>query len=81
MGTIKGKFVKKQSIGSSVKLLIQPEDLEHDDKSNLILEVVDRKFRGTNFIYTLKTKGQSNYQLRSLMVFVHSHQYFKRIKY
>ena len=68
LGTIKGKFVKKQTIGSSVKLLIQPEDLEHDDKSKLILEVVDRKFRGTNFIYTLKT-------LSNLLipVFVHSH--------
>ena len=50
------------------KLLLQPEDLEHDDKSNLKLEVVDRKFRGTNFIYTLKT--QSNLLIP---VFVHSH--------
>ena len=68
LGTIKGNFIKKQSIGSSVQLLIQPEDLEHDDKSNLKLEVVDRKFRGTNFIYTLKTM---NNQL--IPVFVHSH--------
>ena len=68
LGTIKGRFIKKQPIGSAVKLLIQPEDLEHDDKSNLKLEVVDRKFRGTNFIYTLKTM---NNQL--IPVFVHSH--------
>ena len=68
LGTIKGNFIKKQDLGSSVKLLIQPEDLEHDDKSNLKLEVVDRKFRGTNFIYTLKTM---NNQL--IPVFVHSH--------
>ena len=40
----------------------------NDDKSNLILEVVDRKFRGTNFIYTLKTKGN-----QTIPVFVHSH--------
>ena len=68
LGTIRGNFVKKQPIGSLVKLLIQPEDLEHDDQSNLKLEVVDRKFRGTNFIYTLKT---TNNQL--IPVFVHSH--------
>ena len=68
LGTIKGNFIKKQDLGSLVKLLIQPEDLEHDDKSNLKLEVVDRKFRGTNFIYTLKTM---NNQL--IPVFVHSH--------
>jgi iron(III) transport system ATP-binding protein len=68
LGTIKGNFIKKQSVGSSVQLLIQPEDLEHDDKSDLKLKVVDRKFRGTNFIYTLKTK---NNQL--IPIFVHSH--------
>ena len=68
LGTITGNFVKPFPLGTDVKLLIQPEDLEHDDKSNLQLEVVDRKFRGTNFIYTLKT-------LKNLLipVFVHSH--------
>ena len=55
LGTIKGNFVKKYPKGTLVKLLVQPDDLEHDDKSNLKLEIVDRKFRGTNFIYTLKT--------------------------
>ena len=68
LGTIRGNFIKHYPKGSDVKLLLQPEDLEHDDKSNLKLEVVDRKFRGTNFIYTLKT-------LTNLLipVFVHSH--------
>ena len=68
LGTITGNFVKPFPLGADVKLLIQPEDLEHDDKSNLKLEVVDRKFRGTNFIYTLKT-------IKNLLipVFVHSH--------
>jgi iron(III) transport system ATP-binding protein len=68
LGTIKGNFIKKQSVGSSVQLLIQPEDLEHDDKSDLKLKVIDRKFRGTNFIYTLKTKNN-----QSIPIFVHSH--------
>ena len=68
LGTIKGNFIKHYPKGANVQLLVQPEDLEHDDKSNLKLEVVDRKFRGTNFIYTLKT-------LSNLLipVFVHSH--------
>ena len=68
LGIIKGNFTKRYPKGSNVKLLLQPEDLEHDDKSNLKLEVVDRKFRGTNFIYTLKTKSN-----RLIPVFVHSH--------
>ena len=68
LGTIKGNFIKHYPKGSDVKLLIQPEDLEHDDGSNLKLEVVDRQFRGTNFIYTLKTPNNL-----MIPVFVHSH--------
>ena len=68
LGTITGNFVKPFPIGSNVKLLIQPEDLHHDDKSNLKFEVIDRKFRGTNFIYTLKTLTNT-----LIPVFVHSH--------
>ena len=68
LGRIEGNFIKQYPKGSIVKLLIQPEDLEHDDKSNLKLEVVDRKFRGTNFIYTLKTPNNT-----LIPVFVHSH--------
>ena len=68
LGTIKGNFIKHYPKGSEVQLLLQPEDLEHDDRSNLKLEVVDRKFRGTNFIYTLKTNSDL-----LIPVFVHSH--------
>ena len=68
LGTIKGNFIKHYPKGSEVQLLLQPEDLEHDDRSNLKLEVVDRKFRGTNFIYTLKTNNNL-----LIPVFVHSH--------
>ncbi len=68
LGTIEGNFIKHYPKGSNVRLLLQPEDLEHDDKSNLKLEVVDRKFRGTNFIYTLRTPSKT-----LIPVFVHSH--------
>tara|TARA_B110000263_G_C15234617_1_gene476375 strand:+ start:33 stop:1091 length:1059 start_codon:yes stop_codon:yes gene_type:complete len=68
LGIIKGNFIKRYPKGSNVQLLLQPEDLQHDDKSNLKLEVVDRKFRGTNFIYTLKTPSNL-----LIPVFVHSH--------
>ena len=68
LGTITGNFIKPFPIGAKVKLLIQPEDLHHDDKSNLKFEVIDRKFRGTNFIYTLKTASNA-----LIPVFVHSH--------
>ena len=68
LGEIKGKLLNNFPAGSNVKLLLQPEDLIHDDQSSLKLEVIDRKFRGTNFVYTLKTKSGEQ-----LPVFVHSH--------
>ena len=68
LGEIRGKLVNNFPAGSQVKLLLQPEDLLHDDKSKLKLEVIDRKFRGTNFIYTLKTNRDEK-----IPVFVHSH--------
>ena len=37
LGTIEGNFIKEYPEGSDVKLLLQPEDLEHDDSSNLKL--------------------------------------------
>ena len=68
LGEIRGKLSNNFPSGANVKLLLQPEDLIHDDQSKLKLEVVDRKFRGTNFIYTLKTNSGEH-----LPVFVHSH--------
>ena len=71
LGIIKGNFVKKYKKGTAVKLLVQPEDLEHDDKSNLKLKIIDRKFRGTNFIYTLKTLSE---KLIPVLVNTHHHE-------
>jgi len=68
LGEIRGKLLNNFPVGSNVKLLLQPEDLIHDDQSKLKLDVVDRKFRGTNFIYTLKTTKKEE-----IPVFVHSH--------
>ena len=62
LGKINGKYgcsnLNHFNEGNIVKLLIQPEDLQHDDESKLKLKIVDRKFRGTNFVYTLKTPDE-----------------------
>ena len=76
LGTITGNFAKPYPIGAKVKLLIQPEDLVHDDKSNLKLEVIDVKFRGTNFIYTLKTPSG-----KKLSIITHSHHIHQHEKH
>ncbi len=39
--------------GESVKVLIRPDDIIHDDESELTARVVSRHFRGAEFLYTL----------------------------
>ena len=69
LGEIKGNFSNIDFNGrDKVDLLIQPEDLIHDDKSSLKFEIVDKKFRGSSFTYILKTPSNL-----MLPVFVHSH--------
>ncbi len=76
LGEIKGNIFNKVTEGKNVKLLLQPDDLKHDDKSDLKLEVVDRKFRGTEFIYIVKTK---NNELIPISVDTH-HGHYHEIK-
>ncbi|MBF0380782.1 MAG: ABC transporter ATP-binding protein [Magnetococcales bacterium] len=40
--------------GCTVKVLLRPDDIIHDDTSPLTLEIEDRAFRGAEFLYTLK---------------------------
>ncbi len=40
--------------GCPVKLLIRPDDVIHDDNSNIQLEIINKLFKGDEFIYTLK---------------------------
>jgi iron(III) transport system ATP-binding protein len=40
--------------GSSVEVLLRPDDVVHDDSSKLTAEVVRKIFRGGDFIYTLR---------------------------
>ena len=68
LGKIKGNFVHPHEKGKNVKLLIQPEDLVHDDKSKLKFKIIDKRFQGTNFIYFLKVSEKE-----ILPVLVHSH--------
>ena len=68
LGLIKGNFVNKHKVGDFVKLLIQPEDLIHNDRSLMKFRVVDKRFVGTNFIYILEVSGNE-----LIPVLVHSH--------
>ena len=53
---------------------MQPEDLDHDDKSNLKLDVVDIKFRGSSFIYTLETQSKKILSIILNSHHIHQHE-------
>lgn len=58
--------------GARARMLIRPEDIQHDDASPLRAEVVNKAFRGAQFLYTLRLpdNGQT---LISLVSSHHDH--------
>jgi iron(III) transport system ATP-binding protein len=57
LGVLKGSFNVPemcQTSGCKVNLLIRPDDVIHDDDSDTKLEIINKVFKGDEFIYTLK---------------------------
>ena len=57
--------------GSTVNVLLRPDDVMHDDASDLKAEVVAKAFRGAEFLYTLKLA--SGQRVLSLVPSHHNH--------
>jgi iron(III) transport system ATP-binding protein len=81
LGTVKGRlpaaFVGADHRGQSVKVLLRPDDIVHDDKSKLQAEVVSKAFRGAEFLYTLRLP--SGAKILSLVPSHHDHAIGERI--
>lgn len=43
--------------GTSVDLFLRPDDVVHDDESALQARVIDRRFRGSEFLYELELES------------------------
>jgi iron(III) transport system ATP-binding protein len=54
LGVIEGELSTDQPSGTHVDLLLRPDDVIHDDASELRAEVVERAFRGAQFRYKLR---------------------------
>jgi len=54
LGVIEGQLTSDQPPGTHVDLLLRPDDVIHDDESELQAEVVERAFRGAQFRYKLR---------------------------
>jgi len=56
------------STGTIVDVLLRPDDIQHDDTSPLQAKVLQKTFRGAEFVYTLQLPGGAQ-----VMSFVPSH--------
>lgn len=54
LGEIDGLPPVGYAPGDEVEVLVRPDDVIHDDSSPLTAEVVERAFRGAEFLYTLR---------------------------
>lgn len=54
LGMLSGKFSAPCTDGCGVELLIRPDDLLHDDASQIKAIVVSKSFRGDSILYTLR---------------------------
>ncbi|MGH8131273.1 MAG: ABC transporter ATP-binding protein [Steroidobacteraceae bacterium] len=54
LGVIEGQLTSDQPPGTHLDLLLRPDDVIHDDASELHAEVVERAFRGAQFRYKLR---------------------------
>lgn len=59
---------KACSPGCEIKVLVRPDDIIHDDDSEIQLEIIDKSFRGAEFLYTLKVDERQH-----ILCLVHSH--------
>jgi len=75
LGNLNGQFempTECTTTGCQVKLLIRPDDVIHDDNSDLQLEIINKAFKGDEFIYTLKI--DEKHQLLCKAPSHHNHQ-------
>jgi iron(III) transport system ATP-binding protein len=53
-GSATGSMTASFPVGAEVDLLLRPDDVVHDDDSPLTAEVVQKQFKGSEFLYELR---------------------------
>ncbi|NKB36185.1 MAG: ATP-binding cassette domain-containing protein [Gammaproteobacteria bacterium] len=71
LGIINGRRNHGFKTNDKVRVLIRPDDIIHDDNSDMQAKVLDKSFRGAEFLYTLEL--QSHAQVLSLVPSHHNH--------
>ena len=77
LGLISGTEVINSEQGTTVDVLIRPDDVIHDDNSNETAIVVEKSFRGADFLYFLRM--DSGIEVLCLAPSHHNHKINERI--
>lgn len=59
LGIIHGKVPNTCEINCPIEILIRPDDIVYNENSDYQLEIIDKIFRGAEFLYTLKVSDSS----------------------
>lgn len=76
-GIIKGDVSNKFDVGTQIELLVRPDDIVHDESSNVAATVIAKDFRGADHLYTLRMPG--NTRLLSLAPSHHNHSVGEKV--
>lgn len=68
LGLLKMTAPHSYAVGQAVDILVRPDDLLHDDDSQVTAEIVSKKFRGSHFLYRVKLPSR-----QELYCFASSH--------
>jgi iron(III) transport system ATP-binding protein len=77
LGCIQGTEPINSEMGATVDVLIRPDDVIHDDESNETAIVIDKSFRGSDFLYFLRM--DSGIEVLCLAPSHHNHKINERI--
>lgn len=77
LGIVPGRLPPDCKPGCEVELLLRPDDVVHDDESELKLVVAERAFRGAEYLYTLRLPGGG--EILCLVQSHHSHSLGEKI--
>lgn len=77
LGILKAAAAAEFPRGAAIDVLLRPDDLVHDDASNLKAEVVHKAFRGADILYTLRLPSGGS--ALSLVPSHHNHALGERI--
>ncbi len=70
-GNLNTRHVIPGEIGGFVNVMLRPDDVIHDDHARTTARVLDKVFRGADFLYTLET--QSGLKILALVPSHHNH--------